>query len=372
VRKTKRIAITLAITSIFAASQAKSFDLTEIAKQVAAKVAIDKTAETVSESISNGMPATQAGTSPVVQQELSSADPISSTALPVNLEVNRGTAQTLALRPTIALAGYNIGAYQTAKISGSTSREQGASVSMSLALEGVDAAMLQRIADASHADLVAQLQAAGIDVIDAPAFFRKAEAEEVIRSPNPVNGEQMDGRAPKELLVVGLSGVGVVSSFGLIPKGFNGNVGDQASAALNAIVVYPNVALDFAWTSGGGRSMLQRRVSVDAGARFALDSVSKFHVVHSKDGRFVDDSVTLGLSEDLGVDDVFATINKSDSTDNSGAVGLANALGFGMGSRKGSNYSVTVDKNRYEALAMNATKGFNAALVKQISIARNM
>jgi len=163
----------------------------------------------------------------------------------------------------------------------------------------------------------------------------------------------------------------VVQSFGLIPKGF-GMPGHKSSAALDAIVVYPNLAIDFAWTSGGGQTMLNRNISVDAGARFALDQMSTFVALYSKDGRFVDDSATFGIEEDLGVDDSFATVVAEGSSDNSGSVGLSKALGFGMGSKKGSKYIVDADPERYEALAMNAARGFNTALVERIKAAHGL
>lgn len=367
----KNIVIAVAVSTLLVSGQAGAFSFGDLAKQVIEKVAVEKAADSVSEAVNGGDDAAQkqAATPP---QDLASAAPVVSAPLSVALEAKRGSFAIFAKRPKVALAGYNVGAFQTAKISASTSREQGASVSMSLTLQGVDATMLQRIADAAHADLVAQLQGAGIDVIDAPTFFQSVETAEVDRSSTPVDDEKMDGRAPKKILMAGPSNVGAVTSFGLISTGFNGNVGDQASAALDAIVVYPNVALDFAWTSGGGQSMLQRRVSVDAGARFALDSISNFQVIYSRDGRFVDDSATLGLSEDLGVDDAFAAVEKANSSNNSGSVGFANALGFGMSSRKGTEYAVTVDPQRYETLAMNAARGFNAALVQKIKVARGI
>ena len=105
---------------------------------------------------------------------------------------------------------------------------------------------------------------------------------------------------------------------------------------------------------------------MDAGTRFAIDQRSNFHVVFSNDGRFVDDGAKLMLSEDVGVDDVFATTKKKEESDNSCSVGFSNALGFGMSSRKGSEYDVMVYPVRYEALAMNAVKGFNAELVRHI------
>jgi hypothetical protein len=92
--------------------------------------------------------------------------------------------------------------------------------------------------------------------------------------------------------------------------------------------------------------------------------------VYSKDGRFVDDSTTFGLSEDVGVDDVFATVQQTTSSDNDVEVTLTNLLGLGMSSRKGSAYQVVADPVRYEMLAMNAVQGFNRALVQEIKAAK--
>lgn len=366
------IAPFLTVLSLLLAGQANALDLGGLAKSFGKKAATDtaivKTADAISGDSSNDAVAADS-TAP---QSLESAAPVVSAPLAVSLEARRGSASLFAKRPKVAVAGYNIGAYQTASISGTTTRGQGAKVSMSMTLTGVDEAMLQRVADAAHADLIAQLQAAGIDVIHGPALFSVPEAQEIKRATKPVKGDKMDGRAPKELLVVGPADIGVVSSFGLIPVGFNGNIGDQASDALDAIIIYPNVALDFVWTAGGGRSMLQNKVSVDGGARFALDSLSNMFAVYSKDGRFVDDSVLLGLTEDIGVDDAFATVDQAGKTNNNVSVGISNALGVGMGSRKGTQYVVDADPARYEALALNATKGMNAALLEQIKAAKGI
>lgn len=353
---------------LLVAGQANALDFGGLAKSFGKKAATDTAIDATADAISGDGDETAVDAAP--QPSLESADPVVSAPLAVSLEERRGSVGIFARRPKVAIAGYNIGAYQTASISGSTSRGQGAKVNMNLTLAGIDAAMLQRIADTAHADLVAQLQAAGIDVIYGPALFAMPEAQEIKRSDKPVEGDKMDGRASKDLLVAGPTDIGVVSSFGLIPVGFNGNVGDQASDALDAVIIYPNIALDFVWTAGGGQSMLKNTASVDGGARFALDSLSNMFVVYSKDGRYVDDSLLLGITEDIGVDDVFATVNQAGKTDNSTSVGISNALGFGMGSKKGSQYVVEADAARYEALALNAAMGMNAALLKQIGAAR--
>ncbi|MDX2348873.1 MAG: hypothetical protein QNK32_00655 [Porticoccus sp.] len=366
-------AITAVALMFLVTDQIYAFDFGAITKSVVERVVVDTAVDTAVDAVADGLTDDDAeqGDVRVTPQELASAGPIVEAPLPVILETFRGSADVFSDRPKIAIAGYNIGAYQTAKVSESTSRGQGASVSMSFRLEGVDTSMLQRIADAAHADLVSQLQAAGIDVIDASALFAASEANEIKRSSKPVE-DKKSGRTSVKLVVVGPSDIGVVSSFGLIPKGFNGNVGDQASAALDAIVIYPNVALDFVWTAGGGKKMLQKRVSVEGGARFALDEISDCTAVYSKDGRFVDGSVELRPAEDVGVDDVFASVDEAGSKDNSTSVGISNAIGFAMGSRKGTEYLVTVDPKRYESLAMNATKGFNTALVQQIKSAKGI
>ncbi len=355
---------------LLVAGPANALDFGGIVKSFGKKAATDAAVDTAADAVSGNGGDEAAAADTAAQPSLEFADPVVSAPLTVSLEERRGSVSIFAKRPNVAIAGYNIGAYQTASISATTTRGQGAKASMSMTLTGVDEAMLQRIADAAHADLIAQLQAAGIDVIHGPALFTAPEAQEIKRATKSVKGDKMDGRAPKELLVVGPADIGVVSSFGLIPVGFNGNIGDQASDALDAIIIYPNVALDFVWTAGGGRSMLQNKVSVDGGARFALDSLSNMFAVYSKDGRFVDDSLLLGLTEDIGVDDAFATVDQAGKTNNSMSVGISNALGVGMGGRKGTQYVVEADAARYEALALNAVMGMNAALLKQISVAR--
>ena len=366
-----KISTMITAATLFTCAQTYAFGLGDIAKRVAEKVAVEKAVEKTSEVLSGDGGAKQDDTS-IPPQQLDTAAPIAEAPFAITLKANRGSAKVFAKRPKIALAGYNIAAFQTAKISGFTSRGQGASASMSFILEGVDATMLQRIADAAHSDLVAQLQAANIEVIDAPTLFKSPESDEIKRSSEPVNGKQMDGRAPKKLLMVGPSNVGSVGIFSMVPKGFNGNVGDQASAALDAIVIYPNLGFDFAWTGGGGRSMLKNKASVEGGARFALDSISNFYGVYSKDGRFVDDAIQLIPGDDVGVPDVFASVEQAGSRNNGGAVAISNTLGVGMSSNKGSDYVVYADAKRYETLALNAAKGFNAALVQQIKAAKGL
>lgn len=352
--------------------QANAFGLGDFAKQVAEKVIVNKAAETATTAISGDSDEASAESGFTSPEELAAATPIESNPLPITLDASYGSNAVFAKRPKIAIAGYNIGAFQTAKVTSSTTREQGASVSMSLQLSGVDEALLTTIAEAAYSDLRAQLAAAGIDVIDAATLLAAPEAKEIKRSAKAVEGKPLRGGVPDKILLVGPKDSGVISSFGLIPKGFNGNVGDQASAALDAIVIYPNLAFNFAWTSGGGSSMLNRKVSVDGGTRFAVSSISNIHSVYSNDGRFVDASVKLDVTEDIGVDDAFASMQLEDSSNNSGAVGLTNALGFGMSSRKGSAYTVTADPERYKALALNAAKGFNKALVEQIKTGKGL
>lgn len=350
--------------SLFLAGQTQAFGLGEIAKEVAGRVATQKATDAAVDAL------TDEDTPEFEKQQVSLADApdIKEAPLAVSLKAVSGKVGLFSARPKIAIGGYNIGAYLTDKVTSRTYAGDGAKVSMNLQLEGVDAAMLTRIADAGHADLIAKLRAAGIDVIDAPSFFQSPEAQEIKRSAEPV-----EGGTPKKILLVGPKGVGAaLTPYSLITKGFNANIGDQASSALDAIVIYPNVALDFAWTSGSGSSMFNRKVNVEGGMRFALDQTSNCWGVYSKDGRFVDGSIMLTPEEDIGVDDAFATLGQAESRDNGLAVGLSHALKLGMGSNTGDSYIVAADKGRYELLAMNAVKGFNQELVRNIKIAKGL
>ncbi len=351
--------------SMLVTGQASAFGLGDLVQEVAGRVAVETATKAAVSKI------TESDNGDVIQQQVSLADaaPIAESPLAVNLITTQGGSDAFALRPKIALAGYNVGAYLTDKVTSRTFAGDGAKVSMALQLEGVDTAMLERIANAGHADLVAQLQAIGVDVIDAPTLFQSPTSDDISHSKEAVEG----GQSPKTLLLVGPKNVGaVLTPYSIIRKGFNGNVGVKSSSKLDAIVLYPNVALDFAWTSGSGSSMFNKKVSVEGGMRFALDQTTKCVAIYSNDGRFVDKSVQLGLKEDIGVDDPYGTLEKASERDNSGAVGLSHALGLGLGSNSGESYFVVADKQRYELLAMNAVKGFNKALVAQIKSAKGI
>ncbi len=308
----------------------------------------------------------------VSPEELASAPAITGSEIQVPLQKASGDLDILAKRPALAIAGYNVGAFMDASISGSTTRMQGAAVSLDMELAGVDDALLARVAAAGYADLVARLNAVGVQVVEAHELFAAPEAEEITRLSEAQTKTLMDGRGKKHLRLAGMPNVGVIKPFSQV-MGFGGyNVGDQASHALDAVVVYPNLILDFAWTAGGGQKMFSRKASVDGGVRFSVDQFSQIAALYSKGGRYADGMVTLNLKADHGVDTPFATASLAKTTDNTAAVAVSNALGVGMTSRKGSVYTVAADPARFEALALQAAKGFNSAFIQQVMAARGI
>lgn len=306
--------------------------------------------------------------------DLSAAAPISEEALAVPLRKMKGKASALAARPRIAVAGYNVGAIVKSRAVASTRggfRRSSASASMTMRLAGVDDALLQTIADAAYADLVARLSAAGIDVVTADELRTSDGVEKILPGEASYDGDLKRGNGDGKILVAGPAATGVSSYNGLGRITFNGNIAAKPSDGLDAVLLFPNLSLGFAWTGGSGNAMFAKRASVEGGAFFHVDTATKLEAAYSKSGRFVDGWATYGVKENVGAEDAFAVVTKTDSSNNALAVGLSSALGAGMGSRSSSEYTVAADPERYKALALKAAKGFNAAIVERVVAARS-
>ncbi|MGE0595162.1 MAG: hypothetical protein AB7P07_02250 [Hyphomonadaceae bacterium] len=320
-------------------------------------------------------PAAEAPAPPAEAQAASASAVQIGPPLPVEMRRTRGGANVLAAMPRIALAGYNIGAFMTTRVSARSGgsllgNSMGARARMDFSLVGVDQTLLQRIADAAHADLVAQLEAAGYEVSGAREVFADGRGANMLAGGGTYEGEEPGTQS--EMLVAGPSGVGAVAyqGVGRLAVGGGGGMG-AISHGLNAILVFPNLALDFAETSGSGNRSFGNRANVEGEARFGIDPMSKAEVFFSRSGRgFFDGWGTLQVTEATTVADEFASTEQTSQRSNTG-MGVASAiLGAGMQHSRRSGYEVTADPAAYEALALRAARGFNAALVAQIRAAR--
>ncbi|MEZ5894350.1 MAG: hypothetical protein R3C58_14560 [Parvularculaceae bacterium] len=304
---------------------------------------------------------------------LASAAPISAEAIETPLKKIRGKESIVNQKPRIAIAGYNVAAITKSRsvaTSMGTLTRSGAKTSMTMLLEGVDDALLTEIADAAYADLVAQFAAEGIDVAPLSEITAADADKKIFPGEAAFNGDLQRGNGDGKVRVAGVSGAGVSNYAPVGRITFGGNGAVKPAGALDAVMLFPNLCLGFAQTSGSGTKMFGSSARVEGGAMFSVDPASKVEAVYSN-GRFLDGWATWGLKETIGVADAFAEVSKTGSSNNALAVGLSSALGTGMGANSKSEYTVVADRERYKALALKAAKGMNAALVAEVVAARS-
>ncbi len=294
-------------------------------------------------------------------------------AFPVSLRRDGGSRNALTEQPRIALFGYNLAAFTSSRVTASSGGSlfgggMGARARMDFNLVGIDRALLERVATAAHDNLVAQLQAAGYEVVPAQQIFANGEGSRFL-----AEGGAYEAEAPgteNDFVVVGPAGVGAVAHHGIARTSFAGNAPAPISAQHSAILLYPNLALDFVQTGGSGRRALGNRANVSGEARFGVNPISVVQAQFSRTGRFIDGWTTLNMRDGVSVDDEFATVGQTSESNNNAAVIVSAILGAGMQSARRSGYDVVADPAAYEALAMRAARGFNAAIVAQVREAR--
>ncbi|MGB6231627.1 MAG: hypothetical protein WBF53_16040, partial [Litorimonas sp.] len=314
--------------------------------------------------------------------ELANAAPISSAPMAVTeMRKTSGKTKALSLRPKIAVAGYNVAAYTEGQVVGEAGtngflnrRNLGARSTMILQTTGIDDALLTRVADAASADLVAQLTAAGFDVV-APATVARAENFGAVKAGKAAQSKKLVSHDGEKMgaIVVGPSGFGyrTVSS-GLQETGFaasmahGGNAPGKLSHELDAVLVYPTVLLDFASLEGSRSLGSFARASAEADLGFALSRQSSMGVAASKDGRYVNSSATYGVKKPVTSDAVFASWGAKSERENTLERGLGSLMGTQTMAKKTTTQVVNVDPSRYEALALSAARGWNAAFVAQV------
>ncbi|MEZ5956052.1 MAG: hypothetical protein R3C27_02400 [Hyphomonadaceae bacterium] len=319
--------------------------------------------------------AQEAGTTEAASATVATETAIAGPAFDVDIRRTRGNANVLNAMPRIALVGYNVGAFTYARITASSGGSlfggsMGARARMEFVLEGVDRARLERIATAAHDDLVTQLRAAGYEVSTAPEVFANGRGSGFLAAGGVFQGEEPGTQS--ELSVVGPEGVGAVSYQGVGRLAVGGGRGmGELSHELNAILLFPNLALDFVETSGSGNRSFGNHANVQGGARFAVDPMSKVEIFYSRSGRgFFDGWATLQVHAPSSVDDEFASVAQTSSSNNNAMAAISGILGAPMQAGRRSAHSVTADPDKYEELALRAARGFNAAIVAQVRASR--
>lgn len=293
-------------------------------------------------------------------------------AMAVALKKDMGSDKPYKLFPNrVMVAGYNLGAYRTATAIGTARGLLGggynAKSKVELTAEGIDDALLTRIADAAYADLIAQLGNAGFEVVALDQAMASPGASKLKFGGAPYESTVPVDKGKKRALIVGPSATGVRGNFPLAKLEIGSFGAPALSSELEAMIVMPNVVIDFAQLRG---SKFGNKAKSEAELQFAIDPYhTKGRVMASTRSQFAEGDIIYVLADDAASDADFAAISNSNSEGNGLERGLGAALGMGVVAKSKTEATVQVDPQAYEKLALSAVRGWNSALVAQMKAA---
>ena len=364
----------LTSTLALALSACATTDIARTANVIKKAKVATKVAGAAADVVKTDTPATAAiaSTSPV---SMTDTKPISTAPMSVTMKKLSGKTKILGMQPKIALVGYNVGGYTTATATGKASGDllgysQGSRTTITMNASGITTEILQRVADSAHDDLAAKLTKAGVQVV------RAQEVKATLSSGKLKFGEPTyqttltTDLGKKTVIVAGPTGVGTQKHLGIGKSSMGGNGIIKPSKELGAVMLMPNLVLDFAALKARGGAMTTRS-SASGNVRFAIDTASQMNFQASK-GRFLDGWLNYGIKKPIVSDADFAVLSedKGKSKSNTFERGLGAALGMATGAKKTKAMDVAVDPVRYEALAMSAAAGWNNAFVSELVKAR--
>ena len=302
---------------------------------------------------------------------MTDAAPINTTPLSVVMKKLDGKTKILGMQPKIALVGYNVGGYTTATATGKASGDllgysQGSRTTITMNASGITPEILQRVSDSAHDDLVAKLTNAGFQVVTAQQVKATPSSTKLKFGEPTYQTTLTTDLGKKTIIVAGPSGVGTQKHVAIGKRALSGNAIIKPSKELGAVMLMPNLVLDFAALKAKGGAMTTRS-SASGNVRFAIDTASQMNFQASK-GRFLDGWLNYGIKKPVVSDASFAVLseNKGKSKSNTFERGLGAALGMATGAKKTKAVDVAVDPVRYEALAMSAAAGWNDAFVAEL------
>jgi hypothetical protein len=294
-------------------------------------------------------------------------------AFPMALKKDYGNDKPYKLFPNrVMVAGYNLGAYREAKAIGTARGLMGggynAKSEVQLTAEGIDEALLVRIANAAYSDLIAQLSAAGFEVVSLEQANASPGAAKLKFGGTPYESTVPVDGGKKRALVVGPAATGVRGNFPMAKMEIGSFGAPALSNELQSMIVLPNVMLDFAQLKGGGK--LSNKASAEAELQFAVDRFNtKARVMASTRSQFAEGDIIYVMSEDVESDASIGSIGSSASDGNHLERGLGAALGMSVVPKSKKEATVQIDPAAFERLALSAVRGYNAALVEKMKTA---
>ncbi len=243
--------------------------------------------------------------------------------------------------------------------------------SITTALVGVEDDLAEQLAEEAYQDLVSRLKAAGFDVVgpeEIAASPEIARLQPVGRRAKGLGGMSVYGPRSAPLLT------GHPYTAAPLSSSKSAMVFSDISAELDALVLTPQMALDYQWLESTGRRTYVGSAQVEAKVWFNVMSGSGAHFVYGQRkglgsgpyGGFLMEGHH-GSAEPFGI--MYEVDDRSDS------VALSNALAnAGLGSlyRQSQVYAIEVAPERYAALVRAAFQGLNMSIVAELKKARGL
>jgi hypothetical protein len=278
-------------------------------------------------------------------------------------------------RPRILVPTYALALVRTGKVSafggGAGSEMAPRRTSITTALVGVDDALAEQLAEEAYQDLRTRLTAAGFDVVG---------PEEIAASPE-IGRLQLVGQRARGLGGMSVYGprsaplrTGHPYTSAPLSSSKSAMVFSDMSAELDALVLTPQMALDYQWLESTGRRTYVGSAQVEAKVWFSVQSGSGAHFVYGQRKGLGSGPYGGFLMEGHhGSEEPFGIMYEVD--DRSDSVALSNAFATaGLGSlyRQSQVYAIEVAPERYAALVRAAFQGLNMSIVAELRKARGL
>ena len=244
-------------------------------------------------------------------------------------------------------------------------------------LIGVDEATMRQLVNDAHADLKAQLAAAGIPLVDDATIAQTVEAAGITlmagnRDENRDGGMVIGSGVKKAYVSLGADAApltdlyqsaGKVGGFGMLAKFGKGNALSKPALKLGAAFISPSLTIDFADADARtGRSLAgSRRASVDIDAQFSIRAPSPTNIQVGQAVGIAGPS-TMTLSKDVVVEAPF--------TNSAGASAMTTS-GAQLEWTTRQDGDIVVDLPRWTELVQAAYRAYNAAIVANLLAIRN-
>lgn len=340
-----------------------------LAAGLAALIAGSAAAQTKVEQGAGRLSAASRATGQVdLSQPLAPIDP-----LPVGF---KGDGKVFAKRPKVAVLGYSVAFFRTgearATAGGFGSESAIRSSKVSTYMTGISDADLQKIVDAANADLAERLKGTGVPVLTEAELSSLGEYAKVQWGPaGAIGGKgKIDGRAEKGWTTHAPSGQRVVNGFffnpvamGMMAAVGNMNTLGKLAHEADAILVIPQLGLDYADIESSGQKTWGGRASVSAETEFGINARSQVVLINGSRGGYMGPG-GLMVKGPVGAREPFARlIHEKDSSDSAAISSAMAIMGLGSFYRQANTYEARVDAARYAVLAKAAYEGFNQAIV---------